>query len=294
MKIPLNKKYKKNQINESKSKYNGNETFCITQSNPNGEILDYAVLYGKKSEKIFLGFKNCLIKEWHYYLIYYYNKNDEITQYIGYKSQISTFKNKIEYLLYDPVQKVFYSKDFKTMIKLELTNYSNLDNISYLNDCSNYLSIPEKFSDNTNGDEFEEDYGKGLNQFVNDFKQYSEKPEDILNILSQKIGVKNLFFCLSFHSNGIELPKINQLILYKKKDSSHFIGIYFDKLYNVFDLEKGKKISIIGWQKLIDFEHKYTYILRFKGSSMKRKDSLSIDDKDILIPGEPTYSKEHI
>jgi hypothetical protein len=178
--------------------------------------------------------------------------------------------------------------------KLELTNYSNLDNISYLNDCSNYLSIPEKFSDNTNGDEFEEDYGKGLNQFVNDFKQYSEKPEDILNILSQKIGVKNLFFCLSFHSNGIELPKINQLILYKKKDSSHFIGIYFDKLYNIFDLEKGKKISIIGWQKLIDFEHKYTYILRFKGSSMKRKDSLSIDDKDILIPGEPTYSKEHI
>ena len=330
LKIPLNRKYKQNKVYESKSKYKGNETFYITQSNPNGELLDYAVLYGKKNEKIFLGFKikcyssgtyidskfiekdsikkivspillnsiklfNCLIKEWHYYLIYYYNKNDEITQYIGYKAQISTLKNKIEYLLYDPVQNVFYSKDFQNIIKnLELTNYSNLDNISYLNDCSNYLSIPENFSEKTNSDEFEEDYGNGLNQFVNDFKQYSENPEDILNILSKIIGIKNLFFCLSFHSNRFEIPKFNQLILYKKKDSSHFIGIYFDKFYKVFDLEKRKNIISKGWQKLIDFEYKYTYILRFKGSSMKRKDLLSIDDKDILIPEEPTNSKEFI
>ena len=111
LKIPLNKKYRQNKVYESKSKYNGNETFCITQTNSNGEILDYAVLYGKKNEKIFLGFQiecyspdtfinpnilerdsikkilspillnsiklfNCLIKEWHYYLIYYYNKDD--------------------------------------------------------------------------------------------------------------------------------------------------------------------------------------------------------------------------
>ena len=115
-----------------------------------------------------------------------------------------------------------------------------------------------------------------------------------MNILSKIIGIKNLFFCLCFHSNRIEIPKFNQLILYKKKDSSHFIGIYFDKVYKVFDLDKRKNIISKGWQKLIDFEYKYTYILRFKGSSMKRKDLLSIDDKDILIPEEPTNLKEFI
>ena len=330
LKIPLNIKYKQKKVYESKSRYKGNETFYITQSNPNGELLDFAVLYGKKNEKIFLGFQikcyssntdidskflerdsikkvlspillnsiklfNCLIKEWHYYLIYYYNLMDESTKYGGYKAQISTFKNKIEYLLYDPVQKVFYSKDFKTEIKnLELTYYSNLDNISYLNNCYNYLSISENVFFKTNSDEFDEDFGNGLNQFVNDFKQYSENPENILNILSQKMGIKNLFYCLSFHSFRIELPIFNQLILYKKKESSHFIAIYFDEFYKVFDLEKEKNININGWKQFIDFEYKYTYILRFYGRSMKRKELRNNDEDYIKIPEEPINFKVHL
>jgi len=329
LKIPITGKKRQSKEYESKSEYNGNETFYITQANPNGELLDYAVLYGEKNEKIFLGFQikcyssntdidskfierdaikkilspillnsihlfNCVIKEWHYYLIYYYNKNDESTEYVGYKAQISTFKNKIEYLLYDPVQKVFYSKDFQNKIKnLKLTYYSNLDNISYLNDCSHYLTVPKNFFDNINRDEFNNIYGNGLNQFVNDFIQYSQKPENILNILSQKMGLKNLFYCLSFHSIRIEYPNINQLLLYKKKKSSHFIAIYFDTFINIFDLENEKKISFKECQQLIDMEYKYTYILRFNTPPLKRKDQ-NIDDDEIIIPKETINSKEHI
>ena len=327
-KMAIPGKYKQSKVLESKSKYIGDETFYITQSNPNGELLDYAVLYGKKNEKIFLGFQikcyspntdndskfierdsikkilspillnsiklfNCLIKKWHYYLIYYYNKDDESTGYSGYKSQISTFKHKIEYLLYDPVQKVFYSKDFQTKIEsLELTYYSNLDNISYLNECSNYLTVPKNFYNNKNADEFDENFGNSLNQFVVDFKQYSNNPENILKILSEKIGIKNLFYCLSFHFPRIEIPILNQLLFYKKKESPHFLAIYFDESLTVFDLENGNELSFKKCMKLIDIEYKYTYLLRFDGRSKKRKGIYDIDDDpDIFHPDEPLNSK---
>ena len=65
---------------------------------------------------------NCLIKEWHYILIYYYNKNDDCTLNVGYKAQLSTFENNIEYLLFNLSEKVFYSKDKKSKLK----NYNYL------------------------------------------------------------------------------------------------------------------------------------------------------------------------
>ncbi len=123
---------------------------------------------------------NCLIKEWHYILIYYYNKNDDCTLNVGYKTQLSTFENNIEYLLFDPSEKIFYSKDEKTKVKkLELSHISNLYNSSYLNNCSHYLSLPQKFSKETDSDKFDENYWKGLEKFVNDFKLYSKKKKKI-------------------------------------------------------------------------------------------------------------------
>jgi hypothetical protein len=318
------KKHKQKNIkSDSKLKsYNGNESFYIIQGNPNGELLDYAILYGKKNEKIFLGFQmkcypsdtnidnkfiekdsikkklspillnsiklfNCLIKEWHYFLVFYYNKSDDSILNVGYKTQLSTFQNQIEYLLFDPSQKVFYSQNAQTRIKkLELSYFSNLDNITYLNDCSHYLSLPQHFSDETNSDKFDENYGKGLNQFVNDFKQYSKDPKKILNILSEKLHIKNLFYCLSFHFPRIEIPLLNQLLFYKKKQSSNFIAIYIDKDFTFLDLENEKMLNFIECQKLIDFEYEYTYLLRFKGYSRKRSGSDDDINPNLIKPPE--------
>ena len=288
LKISIDKKPKlKNTKNEPKS-YTGNEIFYIKQSNPNGELLDYAILYGKKNEKIFIGFQmkcyssdtliddkfiekdsikrklspilinsiklfNCLIKEWHYILIYYYNKNDDCTLNVGYKTQLSTFENNIEYLLFDPSEKIFYSKDEKTKVKkLEFSHISNLDNSSYLNNCSHYLSLPQKFSKETDSDKFDENYWKGLEKFVNDFKLYSKKKEDILVALSDKLNLKNLFYCQSFHFPLIELPNLNQLLLYKKKNSSHFIAIYMDNDIKIFVLENEENLMSINLNNLIN------------------------------------------
>ena len=322
LKIAITEKHNNKKSLPKLKSYSGNEIFYINQENPNGELLDYAVLYGKKTEKIFLGFKmkcyssdtfidnkfiekdsikktlspiilnsvklfNCLIKEWHYFIIFYYNKNDNIILNVGYRTILSTFKNNVEYLLFDPSQKVFYGKDTKSKIKkLELSYLSNLDNITYINDCSHYLSLPKKFTEETNSDKFEENYGKGLNQFVNDFKQYSKEPKNIMKVLSEKLGIKNIFYCLSFHFPRIEIPILNQLILYKKKQSPHFIAILFNEEFSIVDLENEKKLKFTECQKLIDLDYEYTYMLRFEGHSRKRDSSDEFINPNLIQPLE--------
>lgn len=313
MKIKIkgkNKLNNKKNMKEIKS-YNGNETFYITQENQNGELLDYAVLYGKKDEKIFIGFQmkcytshtdieskfidkgsikktlspiilnsinlfNCLIKEWHYYIIYNYNIDDDSTLNVGERTLFKTCKNNIEYLLYDPCQKIFYSKEKRKIKKLELSFCSNLDNISYVNDCSNYLCLPKYFFDEPGNEQFDEIFGKGLKNFVNDFKQYSEKPENLLTTLEKKLKIKNLFFCFSFYTSRIEFPASNQLLFYKKKNSSHFIAIYIDSDIIAFDLENGNKMKFIECRELIDIEYKNIYLMRYDDSCEKKEES--IDD----------------
>ena len=324
LKIPIyEKNKKKNKKDSQKEEYDGNETFYITQSNPNGELLDYAVLYGNREQKIFLGFQikcyssdtdigdkftekdlikqilspillnsiklfNCLIQHWHYYLIYYYSIDDNCTQNVGYKTQLSTFEKKIEYLLYDPSQKVFYSKDIKSEIsELKLTYDSNLDSISYLNECSNYLGLPVSFYDQETMNKFYEILGNGLNKFVNDFKIYSTDPKNILSTLSEILGIKNLTFCFSFHFPRIEIPLFDQLLFYKKVNSPHFIAFFFDKNIRIYDLETRKSLlDFKDFQKAVDFEYEYTYILRFKGPSRKRIGSNEFINLNLIKPSE--------
>ena len=310
----------KNKLeNESKlQKYSGNENFFISQKNLNGELLDYAVLYGKKTEKIFIGFQmkcyssdtlidrkfiekesikkilspilinsikyfNCAIKEWHYILIFYYNKNEDIAANLGYRNQLRICDKNVEYLLYDPSQKVFYSNvETKVIQKLELTYISNLDNIMYLNKCSNYLGLPPNFNDELDSDKFDENFGKGINQFVNDFKKYSPDPKNILKELSAKLGLNNLYYCLSFHFPRIEYPLYNQLLFYKKKNSLDFIAIFYDKSLKIIDLEFEEELEFLKCRNLIDIEYEYTYVLRFYNETRKRKDSDNIVIQDYL------------
>ena len=322
IKISILNKTQKKTLNDKKDlkKYNGDETFFIEQSNPNGELLDYAVLYGKKNEKIFLGFQikcysmdttldkkflsrfkikqalspilfnsiklfNCLIKEWHYFLIFYNNKEDDISLNVGYSTLLSSYKNNIEYLLYDPNKKEFNKK-------LKLSDLSNLDNISYLNNPFNYVSLPPYFFEEINYDKFIKNYHIGLSQFIKDFINYSKEPKKILNILSEKLKIKDLLFCLSVNFCQLELPIVNYLFLYKKKESSYFIAFVNNIGFEIYDLESEKTIHLNEGNKLINFEYKYTYILKFKGKSTKRKGI--DDDSDIFNEYKDMFEKTKI
>ena len=305
IKISMVKKNKKKnkKIQIDLKKYNGDETFFIIQGNKNGKLLDYAILYGEKNNKIFVGFKmkcygidtsledkfldrnyikktlspillnsiksfNCLIKQWHYFLIFYYNEEDIISNNVGFKTLLSSCKKTIEYLLFDPNRKIFLSKDAQTRIKeLNLSDLSNLDNFTYINNCFHYISFPNNFFHRTNYEDFKKSYKLGLSQFVKDFKQYSKDPNNLLEALSKKLGFKGLFFCLSFHFEHLEMPIFNYIFLYKKKQSSYFIAIICDRSQlKIIDLEKEINLNCPRFNELIDFEYEYSYILRFEGS----------------------------
>ena len=125
-----------------------------------------------------------------------------------------------------------------------------------------------------------------MNQFVNDFKQYSKEPKNIMKVLSEKLGIKNIFYCLSFHFPRIEIPILNQLILYKKKQSPHFIAILFNEEFSIVDLENEKKLKFTECQKLIDLEYEYSYMLRFEGHSRKRDCSDEFINPNLIQPLE--------
>ena len=180
----------------------------------------------------------------------------------------------------------------KNETKLKLSDLSNLDNISYLNNPFNYVSLPPYFFQEFNYDKFINNYHIGLCQFIYDFNIYSKEPHKILNTLAEKLGTKDLLFCLSVKFFQLELPLVNYLFLYKKKESSHFIAIANDKGYEIYDLEKEKTINLFECHKLINFEYKYTYILRFKGQSKKRKDI--DDDSDIFKEYKDIFMKTQI
>ena len=169
----------------------------------------------------------------------------------------------------------------KTKIEnLDLTNLSDLNNIALINNCSNYINLPKIFIKSPGYNKFIEDYSKGLLQFVNDFEEFSENKENILVSLSKLLNVESLYFCFCFDSAHIELPLSNYMLLYKKKDSSSFISIYENGDLIFYDMENEINISKSTAQNIIDFEYKYTYILKFQRKNRKRK---NIDnDNDIL------------
>ena len=56
---------------------------------------------------------NCEIKNWHYFLIFYYNKDDDTINNLGIKTAFNCIKSDIAYLLYDPIKKHFFNPEEK-------------------------------------------------------------------------------------------------------------------------------------------------------------------------------------
>ena len=136
-----------------------NGSIMITQKQLNGEVVDLGFLFGKQYEKKFIGLQikfydnntnlktpitkklikkqikplliNCLekldikIKEWHYIMVLYYNK-DEDNEYN--KSLINNCKNhNIYYIYFDPSGNKFYDRNKNLLVNLDINFMTNID-----------------------------------------------------------------------------------------------------------------------------------------------------------------------
>ena len=279
-------------------KYTGNENFLLKQENKKGIIFDFAILYGKRNEKKFIGFQlinypvddklysllchrhlyksflsrilinsinlfNCHIKEWHYIPIIYYNKDDPDINTIGYHALLFSFKMNYECILYDPANKIFLSKKLTPLTNLSLTKLSSLDSTASLNNSINFSLFPLNFFDEENYEFYKKINNNGMYKFIDDFYVYADRPDEILKILAEKLGVNKLIYYFYFHYNFICYPILNFIYLYKKKESSYFIAVLNREKSKIIDLENDKDLTDEEYEKYIDIQYKYTYLLYF-------------------------------
>ena len=303
--IPINKKIKKVKNNKLNISFNGNENLFINQTNTNGKVVDYAFLFGKKNYKILVTFQmkcyskfttledlfvnkneikekispmllnsiklfNCLICEWHYILVFYYNKRDEYTNYIGVKTLSSCFNKNIEYLLYDPIDDKFYIHNDKNMIieskNLELiTINSNLDKFTF-NKLINIMNLKKYNEEETSNFSVKKLYDEGLLKFMEDFNKLGISIPD----LQKKLKVSFLIYYGHFTIKYDTItPDNNFIISYKKKSSNFFLLVKNNNnIISYYDLEIDKNIPKIN--DLIDYEYKFSYILYFEENTKKR------------------------
>ena len=281
-------------VNEkSKTFFTGKENIFIDQQNQRGKMVDYACLIGPKDKKIFIGFQmkcysnnsileskflskadirenlqkmllnckdlfKCNIVQWYYYLIFYYNKDDEVNNQIGFYNQYQCLNQNIEFLFYDPKEKKFFSSDFRIIKNLPLSKDANLDYFTYINKKSNYQEVELKYDknvDNVNEESYKEEYIKEIKQFEIDLEKYGSSAEKIIIELSNLLGVKNLFYSRTDISNEIIKPSFNKLYLYSKKEKKkEYISIIRTKKgIEIYDLENKQKFDIIDQKTLANF-----------------------------------------
>jgi len=325
--ITEDKKSKKDKKEKKdiKEKFTGNENIIIDQTNSNGKLVDYAFLYGEKNNKKFITFQmkcyssnsnlkdifinkfdikerlspmlinsmklfNCVITEWHYELIFYFNAGDVIINNIGLKSIISCLNKDIRYILFNPKENKFYTResDYNPLSKEKkwaLTNEeSNLDCSLFMNNILYHIDFENEFNKNISVKDFQIEFWEGFSKFNKDLEKYSK---DILNYLKKELKAKKLFYCRHFKLKNIQTPRKNRIFLYKKKDSQDFIAVKNSEgIISAYDL--GEKKEITKYLNLIDFDYEYSYILYFE-SSINKKKKLSFflnteDDNEFLIP----------
>ena len=226
-----------------------NGTILIKQKKLNGEALDLGILFGKKSEKEFLGFQmkfyaettylshpitknsikkkiksiliNCLknfgisIKKWHYVMCLYWDKYDNINYC---KQLVKNCKNHdIKYIFYNPKLNQFYKPNKDPLTILNVDMQTNIDFYSLYN--------PYHFFVDTN---YIEGY---LNQSRNKSSVMVE-PTDINKEIWAKIRK-----CLTLKNNNIKLickfklekkspfplPKQFHLLLFKLENDNLLI-----------------------------------------------------------------------
>ena len=287
---------KNKEIKFPKTEYDGNKNYFIDQIKKTGRMLDYALLFGLRKEKIFLGFQikcyfnktktikdkfinktkikkasqkilfnsmtlfDCKITKWHYYLIFYYNPKKY--EYNVNPSILSKCKDVVGILFYDPIQKTFYDNNYKPLHSLELNHISDLDYCySYFQmDMIDFNKIP-KLGEIYNNIQLKDSFLKDFSFMkCNDIETILEKIAKIMKINGKlKLLHKNKYL------SSFSIPPLkNRLILYKKKGKG-FIGV--KSVYKIsgfidiesYDLNNGELIEDLSFE--IDKKFGYLYSL---------------------------------
>ena len=313
--IEQKEKYIKKDTPIEKSGFNGDESIFLDQFSKWGKALDFAYIYGKKNEKIFVGFQmkcffensdlnnnaidkcwirkscqkilvnsmklfNCKIVKWHYYIIFYYNFSNSKTN-VNINNLNKCRSNHICYFFYDPERKQFRDKKFAIMNELLIKDNSNLDsNVTEIREISFHklFSITETI--------------KAMQNFINDFsKLFGEKNQilDIIIILEKiknnlKIKQKLAFFTQYKIMNIFLRPPLKkEILLFKMKNSENFIAVFHkdkDKKIRLFNVSTGKGIKgkLFKW---FDDRSKYYYSLHEQPSG--KRTQLDEIEKEIEI-----------
>ena len=277
---------------KSKKIFRGDENITIDQQNKYGdEMVDYAVLIGPKHEKIFIGFQikcysrhskleskfytksilreslqqilinckdlfNCTIKNWFYYLIFYYNQDDEIENQLEFYNQYQCINHDIEFLFYNPKEKKFLSSNYIAFKNLKLTDNANLDYFTYLNIKSNYEKVQLQYDKNINNvniESYKKGYLNEFNQFIIDLKIYGKTAEEIIKNLCKLAHLKNLYYSKAEIVNEIKDPFLNKIYLYyKEENQGYYILIKRTKDgLEILDLQKKKQIKSVNFKKRV-------------------------------------------
>ena len=251
-----------------------NSGILINHKNLNGKIIDLTLLIGPSDKKIFIGFQmeyhekgtllknpkelekinikenlkpillNCLkefnikIIEWHYIFCMYYNPKEKYS----YNTSLENIcnQNDIEYILFDPNEEKFYTRNLKIInSEIKLTYRSNLDSFTssnpYIifknNDLLEYYAIQRPICSNIL---------KELNKIFNIPK------EEIISDLKNKIS-ENFEIICEFKYDWkfpLPIPEKNYLLLFENKNGKDLI-YYYNKDNNFIcgNLKNNSKIN---------------------------------------------------
>ena len=292
--------YKLQYLNNIKTDYNilgnkniGDMSIFINQKNQRGKLLDLAYVYGKKEEKVFIGFqmkaydeesshsskfnptkdsiKKALqpmiinikylmdmnIISWHYIVIIFYNKNKpEGKQY--FKEIVNTCKNNgLEYILYEPFENKFYNRNLEMMSTFIPNEFSNLDiNI----DSILPINIMDDLKINQYMDQFSEYILKNklsdanyIEEGLNSLLNKKRKREQILDTKNQQ-KIKEIKNILDNILNNIKMKFNFKLI--------KFVGAY--KFINNINIPSPKKDYFF----LISSKEKDIYFIVFNDNNL--------------------------
>ena len=309
---------KKDEIIISKVKYDGNKNYFIDQRKKQGRLLDYAILYGEKQNKSFIGLQmkcyfketktiadkfvnkmkikakcqhilfqsmltfDCKITNWYYYLIFCYNPNKP--DYSINNSLLDKYKYDVGILLYNPIEKKFYDCNKNDIKTLELNEISDLDK-NYASLQMNLCNIEElpKIGECLNSEETKK-------YFVEDFEFM--KCNDYYDILKKIAKIMHIGTNLSLRQkiidvNYIKLPPQKNIILLYKKKNKGFLGIkaIFQKnkfqRNEYYDLEEGIRIDDFYSRYDDKYGHLYSLFIKRNYNALKEEHEYFEEDQKV-------------
>ena len=215
------------------------------------------------------------IKEWHYFIIAYYNENDIDNEFC--KQLQKHCKNQdIHIVYYDPERPSFYinnvyNNKFEKLKKIQPSNLSNLDYDFPLS--NSYNLFDNNFTDNLINSYYKQRMSKILKQ--NKFYKDEESLEKSYSLWLQNMNLKmknveenivkhftikklKLVECYDFDCDmSFPTPSEKHMFLFAKNENNNLIGLLNKKVLEAKDLETGNKLRIIELPKFVDINRKF-------------------------------------